>query len=174
MRNTGVCPLQLVARRRLNVMSYVRCLSSYHLLNSLHRLVDTLQVSEAVCRQLQREKPAMVGIEPEISHCTAPNRTPKKILTLLVFLLYIKNFFLHSVHLVFLTYMWKTYFAIIWKTLTKLFVPKEIESAAVYVTHRAELCNSVEHRADKSKLSLAGHVFLNGNKRIRNFSVENS
>jgi hypothetical protein len=65
--------------------------------------------------------------------------------------------------------MWKTYFAIIWKTPTKLFVPKEIESAAMYVTHKTELCNS-----DKSKLSLAGHVFLNEDKRIRNFSVENS
>jgi Fe-S cluster assembly ATPase SufC len=53
-------------------------------------------------------------------------------------------------------------------------VPKKIESAVMYVTHRTELCNSVEHRADKSKLSLAGHVFLNGDKRMRNFSAENS
>ena len=53
-------------------------------------------------------------------------------------------------------------------------MPKEIEAAIVYLTHRTEMCNSIKHRADKTKLSLAGHVFLNGDERIRNFSVENS
>ena len=53
-------------------------------------------------------------------------------------------------------------------------MPKKIESTVVCVTHRTELCNSVEHRADRSKLSLAGHVFVNVDKRIRNFSVESS
>jgi hypothetical protein len=52
-------------------------------------------------------------------------------------------------------------------------VPKKIESAAVNATHRTEMCNSFEHRPDKSKLSLVGHVFINGDKIIRNFSAEN-
>ena len=53
-------------------------------------------------------------------------------------------------------------------------MPKKIESAVLCVTHRNEVCNSVEHRAEKSRLLLAGHVFQNGDTRIRNFSVEYS
>ena len=53
-------------------------------------------------------------------------------------------------------------------------MPEKIESAVVYVTYGTEMCNSVERRADKSNLSLAGHVFRKGDKRIWNFSVENS
>ena len=98
--------------------------------------------------------------------------------SLLVFLMCLKKQTLHSLRLFgyYHVYAKKNllcdYLKNSDKTTKLVFVPKKTESAVVYVTHRTGLCNSVEHRADKSKLSLAGRVFLNGDKRIRNFSVE--